>query len=658
MKKKKLHVRSVRVQLLGRIAIALWSLWLLCMVLLTVGTAQFILEELTKESYEFPHYTANSGNLDDYYPTDEGTVRPEHMNLPGAVDYCMLKSITTTDVFISSPAMAETLFRGIYRTVWPDSNTAVLFLDGEGNIAHQTGEFLYFDYSVTDIWGVTQRADGYAWIDLSDRADERFTLLRQQYTGSPYLFMWDTACMTGWFDGSRFEPLYLAVTDGRDIQTGADADNPNSVIWHEHFDLTANAPSGKELVTIYIHQPTLRLSESQPVRYQGQRYDDLVTLLQEEGYYYNTDGRIHQSRSQRSLFNSVFFGVRSFWDLSGYDFTSNLPWPDPALTMVTAFQASPLRIAMDYLLIVYLLTATLVLVIFLVIHRTVKRHLTAPLQEINRAISNGWHHLPTLRNQPSAWEDVQELTGHYLATQQKLSADKTELARLSAAVGYAKTAEGNRRQMTSHIAHELKTPLAVIHSYTEALQERIAEEKRDQYLSVILSETERMDGMVLEMLDLSRLEAGRVKLAQDEFSLLEMTRDIFARLDMALQAKKLHVSYQCYYNSIVTADESRIRQVIENFATNAVKHTPTGGEIRVHIYTNGDGTIFSMENDGENLPANVLDKVWDSFWRQDESRTSPGTGLGLAIAKGIITLHGGTCAAYNTNRGVEFRFRI
>ena len=67
---------------------------------------------------------------------------------------------------------------------------------------------------------------------------------------------------------------------------------------------------------------------------------------------------------------------------------------------------------------------------------------------------------------------------------------------------------------------------------------------------------------------------------------------------------------------------------------------------------------ISMENDGENLPGEVLDKVWDSFWRQDESRTSPGTGLGLAIAKGIITLHGGTCAAYNTKRGVEFRFRI
>ena len=93
-----------------------------------------------------------------------------------------------------------------------------------------------------------------------------------------------------------------------------------------------------------------------------------------------------------------------------------------------------------------------------------------------------------------------------------------EITRLNTALTYAKTAEENRRQMTSHIAHELKTPLAVVHSYAEGLQEHIAEDKRDKYIDVILSETERMDAMVLEMLDLSRLEAGKVKLSRDQFS--------------------------------------------------------------------------------------------------------------------------------------------
>ena len=98
-----------------------------------------------------------------------------------------------------------------------------------------------------------------------------------------------------------------------------------------------------------------------------------------------------------------------------------------------------------------------------------------------------------------------------------LQLQKSEITRLNTALDYAKTAEENRRQMTSNIAHELKTPLAVIHSYAEGLRERVAEEKRDRYLEVILSETERTDGMVLELLDLSRLEAGKVKLARETF---------------------------------------------------------------------------------------------------------------------------------------------
>ena len=468
--------------------------------------------------------------------------------------------------------------------------------------------------------------------------------------------------MTGYFDGSRFEPLSVALAEKQaDYMTTARADALGRVEWDVLFDHTADAPVGKELVTIYADAPHAMDYDSKPVRYRGQTYDDLVTLAREVGYYRSGDQggyAFHQNKSQYNLFNSVFFGVRSYWDLSEYDFDSGKYWPDPVLNMVTVVQASPLLIAMQYLVAVYAVTAVMVLAVFFWLRSLFKEHVAEPLETVNGGIAEGWALLQDYQYTPPKLFELRELVGHYRATQQRLYGDKNEIARLNTAIGYAQKAEENRRQMTSHIAHELKTPLAVIHSYTEALQERIDEEKREQYLAVILSETERMDGMVLEMLDLSRLEAGRVKLAQDEFSLLEMTKDIFARLDMALQAKELRVSYQCYFDAMVTADESRIRQVVENFATNAVKHTPVGGEIRVHIYTDRQGTVFSMENDGENLPDEVLDKVWDSFWRQDESRTSPGTGLGLAIAKGIITLHGGECSAHNTKRGVEFRFRI
>ena len=235
---------------------------------------------------------------------------------------------------------------------------------------------------------------------------------------------------------------------------------------------------------------------------------------------------------------------------------------------------------------------------------------------------------------------------------------ENETARLEKALNYAQTAEENRRKMTSAVAHELKTPIAIIHSYAEGLKEHIAEDKRDQYVEVILSETERIDGMVLEMLDLSRLEAGKIKLSRDEFSMKELTESVFSKLERAAKAKNLKISFDIPDLFIVIADENRIGQVIENFATNAIKYTKPGGTVDVQIWKERSKTVFAIENESEPLSDRALSKVWETFYRADESRQGTGTGLGLAIAKNIVELHGGQCFVRNTKDGVEFKFRI
>lgn len=685
-----------------RIGLVLAGLWLVSMLLLTVGTAQYVLEEIVDSGVNFPEDVGRASRLEEYYPAEVEIALAETLaHRPGGDVYHMLEAITMASRHNSAPDLSyysgeDPLFTGIYRDKWQTLNTAVLFVDNEENILHQSGDFFYFNYATADTWAQQSEAtDGYAWVDLSDEDDPRYSFMRIIYAGVHSLYDWEAIRMTGYFDGSRFEPLSMAradhwayaeaveqlspsISEEVDFSSGSSTvgnttsdsgsgpdytmsqlDAMGLIEWEERFDYTAHAPADQELVTIYGMRPEMMLYDSAPVRYQGTEYSDLVTLLATMGYYRDKGSyTFHQSKSQISLWNAVVFGCRSYWDFSEYDFTSNEPWPDTKITMMTAVQASPLLLAAGYLRNVYLITGVLVMMAFFWLRSLVKKHLSAPLTEINQSITEGWVHLPTLRHHPAKLTELQQLTEHYTATQQTLNGNKNEIARLSAALSYAEKAEENRRQMTSHIAHELKTPLAVIHSYTEGLQEHIAEEKREKYLEVILSETERMDGMVLEMLDLSRLEAGRVKLAQDEFSLLTLCRGVFDKLELALQAKELRVSYTCFCDDTVTADESRIRQVMENFATNAIKHTPMGGEIRVLVTRDSRGTTFAMENDGENLPAEVLGKVWDSFWRQDESRSSPGTGLGLAICKGIVTLHGGICEARNTVRGVEFRFRI
>ena len=160
------------------------------------------------------------------------------------------------------------------------------------------------------------------------------------------------------------------------------------------------------------------------------------------------------------------------------------------------------------------------------------------------------------------------------------------------------------------------------------------------------------------MLDLSRLEAGKVKLSRDDFSIIDLTKSVFEKLEMAAQAKNLRVEFSFPDEGTVTADESRIAQVIENFATNAIKYTAAGGHVIVTIQSRNGKTTFSIENESPPLSDEALQKVWDTFYRVDESRSSGGTGLGLAIAKSIIELHGGRCSVQNTKTGVKFSFTI
>lgn len=223
------------------------------------------------------------------------------------------------------------------------------------------------------------------------------------------------------------------------------------------------------------------------------------------------------------------------------------------------------------------------------------------------------------------------------------------------ALDYARDAENSRRQMTSAIAHELKTPIAVLSSYSEALQENIDAEKQKYYLEVIREETDRMDRMVLELLDLSRLEAGKYKLRRENFDLEELVREIIRPLESQIDEKKITVEWQIGEKETL-ADRYRFGQVVENFLTNAIRHTPQGGRIILRIGMNHE--TLSVENTGRPIPQDQLGKVWETFWQGDRSRNERGSGLGLAICRSIMFLHGGSCKVENTASGVRFTANI
>ena len=172
-----------------------------------------------------------------------------------------------------------------------------------------------------------------------------------------------------------------------------------------------------------------------------------------------------------------------------------------------------------------------------------------------------------------------------------------------------------------------------------------------------MEEAEKMDKMVLSMLDLSRLEAGRVHLNWETVCLMDMAKEVFEKLKPFYEEKNLTVHFLGETFDVL-ADRNRMEQLITNLATNAVKYCTPAGSILVKVHQLEDQTWFSMENDCYRLPQKALDQIWDSFFREDSARGTKGTGLGLAIVKSIVELHNGSCRAVNTESGLELQITL
>ena len=319
-------------------------------------------------------------------------------------------------------------------------------------------------------------------------------------------------------------------------------------------------------------------------------------------------------------------------------------------------RVQPVRVAMAQLVEVYLLTLIIIAAFLFLFCRRVRRELMNPLGHILR-YPNMDQAAPLDKMTPKCREPV-ELLKIFNQAQESIHELKKENTQLSTALEYARNAEENRRRMVSNITHELKTPLAVIHSYAEGLKEGIAADKQEHYLGVILEEAQRMDGMVLEMLDLSRLEAGKVRLASDRFGLLELTKRVVEKMNLLIEEKELNVEYVWNQDTEITADEGRITQAVFNLVSNAIKYSPRGGTVYINVTKVKEKVMFAIENQCEPLSGEALEKVWDSFYQADSSHATKGTGLGLSITKAIVELHGGTCHVSNTETGVEFKFYL
>ncbi|GAB7232262.1 cell wall metabolism sensor histidine kinase WalK [Facklamia hominis] len=228
--------------------------------------------------------------------------------------------------------------------------------------------------------------------------------------------------------------------------------------------------------------------------------------------------------------------------------------------------------------------------------------------------------------------------------------------------------EQERRDFVSNVSHELRTPLTSIKSYSEALVDGAWKDATiaPEFLEVIQSESNRMIRMIGNLLDLSKMDGGQIKLNYEFVDLKPLLNYILDRveftLDSAPQKNKYQIVRQFTPKQIyVEIDQDRITQVVDNLMNNAMKYSPEGGKITVTLADDRDFVILSVTDQGMGIAQKDLPYVFDRFYRVDKarSRQQGGTGLGLAISKEVIELHGGRIwVESEENKGSTFSFAL
>lgn len=215
-----------------------------------------------------------------------------------------------------------------------------------------------------------------------------------------------------------------------------------------------------------------------------------------------------------------------------------------------------------------------------------------------------------------------------------------------------------RKQLIRDLSHELKTPVAVIKGYADGLLYGIADNKQiiEKYCTVIVNECERMDKMVKEMLELSKLEQAVITPNLQPVTIYSITENLALKYNRLIEEKNCQLSINGVKTAKIMADIKLLERIINNLLGNAVKYVTTGGKIEINIYEKKTGTEFSIFNTGKSIPEDKTDKIWDVFYKLDNARKreTEGHGIGLAIVKSAVVLHNGTVFVQNTKEGVIF----
>ena len=209
--------------------------------------------------------------------------------------------------------------------------------------------------------------------------------------------------------------------------------------------------------------------------------------------------------------------------------------------------------------------------------------------------------------------------------------------------------EQSKREFVANVSHELRTPLTNIKAYAETIisaGDELPGELRGNFLGVIVSEADRMTRIVQDLLTLSKIDYGKMEMNISRFSFRKAVENVYEAAKLNAEQNHHHTLTLTEEDDVpeVNGDRERIEQVVTNIVSNAVKYTPDGGKIEIHVGKTGRNAYVRVSDNGIGIPEKDLPRLFDRFYRVDKarSRESGGTGLGLSIAQEILKQHRGS----------------
>lgn len=284
-----------------------------------------------------------------------------------------------------------------------------------------------------------------------------------------------------------------------------------------------------------------------------------------------------------------------------------------------------------------LFTTLTAMLIALVSSQFLAHGITSPLREMTAAARRMARGDYTSRVRASSRDEVGQLAEAF----NRMAADLA-------------AADRQRRDLIANVSHELRTPITALHAVLENLVDGVSEPD-PATLRTALAQTERLGRLVSELLDLSSIEAGALRLDRENLPVRALFADVVAEGEMLAAAQGRGIRFRTGVEpaaATVVADRGRLHQVLLNLLDNAARHGPAGGEVRLLAHAAGGELVIDVEDDGPGIPPAQRERIFDRFTRGGRT-DGGGTGLGLAIARWVVDLHHGSIAV--TDPGSRIR---